>query len=89
MDVGSVAREYDLTFLGLMEDRRPTAVGKRLLEVLRKSGRITAPEDDAAMLELSRFLCSLMQIDDAPFRFTYGPSLWSAQFEAVSFTQQQ
>ncbi|MCC6392608.1 MAG: hypothetical protein IT167_18555 [Bryobacterales bacterium] len=88
VDVGSVAKEYDLTFLGLMENRRPTAVCKRLLEVLRKSGRITASEDDAAMLELSRFLCSLMQIDEAPFRFTYGPSLWSAQFDAVSFAQQ-
>lgn len=89
VDVGSIAKEYDLTFLGLMDDRRPTEVCKRLLEVLRKSGRITAPEDDAAMLELSRFMCSLMQLDEPPFRFTYGPSIWSAQFEAVSFTQQQ
>ena len=89
VDMGSIAKDYDLTFLGLVKDRRPTATCKRLLEVLRKSGRITAPEDDAAMLDLSRSLCSLMQIDEAPFHFTYGASIWSAQFEAISFGQHE
>lgn len=85
VDAGSIEREYDLALLRLAShERRLTPAGSRLLEVLRKSGKVTGSEDDDAMLEMSRFLCSLMQIDDAPFRFTYGSSLWSAQFEALS-----
>jgi hypothetical protein len=34
------------------------------------------------MLELSQFLCALMQIGDAPFRFSYGARVWTARFEA-------
>ena len=87
VDVGTVSRDYDLAFLGLVRERRPTRTCKRLLEVLRKSGRIVAPEDDSGMLDLSRFLCSLMQVDEPPFRFSYGSSIWSAQFEAFSFAR--
>jgi hypothetical protein len=89
VDVGITTRDYELAFLGLVRERRPTPTCKRLLEVLRKSGRITAPEDDAGMLDLSRFLCSLMQMDEPPFRFSYGASIWSAEFDALSFVQEK
>jgi hypothetical protein len=83
LDAGSIERDYDLPFLRLADHAgRPTPAGKRLLDVLRGSGKVTASEDDDTMLDLSQFLCALMQIGDAPFRFTYGTCVWTARFEA-------
>ncbi len=86
LDAGSIERDYDLTFLRLADhEGRSTPAGKRLLDVLRGSGEVTASKDDATMLELSQFLCALMQIGDPPFRFSYGACVWAARFEASGF----
>jgi hypothetical protein len=83
LEAGSIERDYDLPFLQLADHAgRPTPAGRRLLDVLRGSGKVTASKDDNTMLELSQFLCALMQIGDAPFRFSYGTSVWTARFEA-------
>lgn len=58
LDAASIERDYDLTFQRLADhEGRPTPAGKRLLDVLRGSGEVTASKDDGTMLKLSQFLC--------------------------------
>jgi hypothetical protein len=77
--------EYDLRTLGLVvKDGSPDLRGLALLAVLRGQGKVERHSRDQAMLLLSKFLCSFMQIEKPPFEFSENKNLWVATFEASS-----